>query len=418
VEPSARISVRARIAVGVTLVVALAAATPGAGAPPALKKKEAEAQRILGEVQALDVQLGRLGEQLNGARYELGGIRARERRNAAALATARRQYAVAEHRLEARVVAIYESEPPTTVDAILGATSLSGVLDRIELINAASALDRRIARQAAGLRAKLALRARELTAERSQQAIVVESLAAHQHALDSALGERRTLLSSVQGEVHRLQVQEAATQARLAAAARARLAAEAAQRARLARVARLARAKAKATPPAAPPAPATTVPTTTTTSTATPAPADPAATTTDATTTTAQTVPAPPPPAPSTAGPGHPEAASIGLQYLGVPYVFGGSTPAGFDCSGFVMYVYAKLGISLPHFAAAQYTYGTAVARSDLQPGDLVFFDGLNHVGISLGGNEFVDAPHTGDVVKIESIVGWYADRYVGARRL
>jgi cell wall-associated NlpC family hydrolase len=101
-----------------------------------------------------------------------------------------------------------------------------------------------------------------------------------------------------------------------------------------------------------------------------------------------------------------------------VPYVFGGSTPSGFDCSGLVMYVYAQLGILLPHYAAAQYTLGVAVPRNALQAGDLVFFDNLNHVGIYIGGNEFVDAPHTGDVVKVSPIAGWYAETYVGARRI
>ncbi len=82
------------------------------------------------------------------------------------------------------------------------------------------------------------------------------------------------------------------------------------------------------------------------------------------------------------------------------------------------MYVYAQLGISLPHYAAAQYQMGVPVPRDDLQPGDLVFFDGLNHVGIYIGGNQFVHAPETGDVVKISSLTGWYADNYVGARRI
>ena len=81
------------------------------------------------------------------------------------------------------------------------------------------------------------------------------------------------------------------------------------------------------------------------------------------------------------------------------------------------MYVFAQLGVSLPHYAAAQYGFGTPVARSDLQPGDLVFFDGLSHVGIYIGGGEMVHAPHTGDVVKISPIAE-FGDRYVGARRI
>ena len=83
------------------------------------------------------------------------------------------------------------------------------------------------------------------------------------------------------------------------------------------------------------------------------------------------------------------------------------------------MYVFAQIGISLPHFAAAQYHYGTAVPRDQLEPGDLVFFDGLNHVGIYIGDGQFVHAPHTGDVVRISSLdEAWYSSNYVGARRI
>jgi len=82
------------------------------------------------------------------------------------------------------------------------------------------------------------------------------------------------------------------------------------------------------------------------------------------------------------------------------------------------MYVLAQIGISLPHNAAMQYGYGSPVSRENLQPGDLVFFNGLGHMGLYIGNNQMIHAPHTGDVVKISALVGWYADTYVGARRL
>ena len=104
------------------------------------------------------------------------------------------------------------------------------------------------------------------------------------------------------------------------------------------------------------------------------------------------------------------------MQELGKPYVWGAAGPSYFDCSGLVMYVYAQVGVSLPHNAAAQYGYGSPVSYGDLQPGDLVFFEGLGHVGIYIGGGQFIHAPHTGDVVKISSLSDHGG--YVGARRL
>jgi cell wall-associated NlpC family hydrolase len=112
-------------------------------------------------------------------------------------------------------------------------------------------------------------------------------------------------------------------------------------------------------------------------------------------------------------------AVSIAERYLGVPYVWGGASPSGFDCSGLVMYVYVQLGIDLPHFAAAQFRDGRHVRMDQLRRGDLVFFDDLNHVGIYIGGGRFVHAPHTGDHVRISSLSsGWYAENYDGATRV
>jgi cell wall-associated NlpC family hydrolase len=128
--------------------------------------------------------------------------------------------------------------------------------------------------------------------------------------------------------------------------------------------------------------------------------------------------PSPPSPLPAAPPSRYGGVVGIAMSYLGVPYVYGGASPSGFDCSGFVMYVFGQIGVSLPHNAAAQYGSGTPVDRSQLQPGDLVFFNGLGHVGIYVGGGSFIHSPHTGDVVKISSMTGWYASTYVGARRL
>ena len=106
-------------------------------------------------------------------------------------------------------------------------------------------------------------------------------------------------------------------------------------------------------------------------------------------------------------------------RFLGVRYVYGGSTPrSGFDCSGFVRYVYAHFGVALPHSSYAQFGDGRHVSRRSLRPGDLVFFDAVGHVGIYIGNGRFIHAPHTGTRVSIAKLGGWYSERFSGARRL
>jgi cell wall-associated NlpC family hydrolase len=106
-------------------------------------------------------------------------------------------------------------------------------------------------------------------------------------------------------------------------------------------------------------------------------------------------------------------------QYMGVRYVYGGSSPRyGFDCSGFVRYVYSHFGVSLAHSSFADYVTGHRVGRWQMKPGDLVFFDGAGHVGIYVGHGHFIHAPHTGTVVRISTMAGWYSSRFDGARRI
>ena len=119
------------------------------------------------------------------------------------------------------------------------------------------------------------------------------------------------------------------------------------------------------------------------------------------------------------------QVVNIAKQYLGVNYVYGGTTPNGFDCSGLVQYVYKQMGVSLNRVACDQTAHGTPVNRASLVPGDIVFFHNtskytrINHVGIYVGEGMFIHAPTTGDVVKISSLdTGYYSTTFVTARRI
>ena len=96
----------------------------------------------------------------------------------------------------------------------------------------------------------------------------------------------------------------------------------------------------------------------------------------------------------------------------------GGSSPDGFDCSGFVLYVYSHVGVALPHNAAKQFRYGAPITRERLQPGDVVFFDGLHHAGIYVGDGRFIHARRSGHGVIVSGLdESWYRTRWVGGRR-
>jgi cell wall-associated NlpC family hydrolase len=387
----------------VVVVAALSAAAAGSAAPPEVRSKQAQASRVLTEINGIDAQLGHTVEAWNGARLRLASVELELKTNTAQLALARAEYRRAQRRIAERLVAIYVAGEPDAVDVILGASNVRDLIDGLDTISKVTAQDRRIANQANALKTTLDAHERQLVRARAAQRATLAELSTQRAQIESSLARRRQLLSSIRGQIARIQAAQRAQEARLAAQARARIAreqaqAEAAARARAAQQPALAAAAQAATPSAT---------TTTTTVGTTTAP-----TTTDA-----------PPPIPDTpAAPlpaGHPDAASVAARYLGVPYQWGGATPAGFDCSGLVVWVYAQLGIMLPHFTGALYLLGVPVPRDQLAPGDLVFFDALDHVGIYIGAGQFIHAPHTGDVVRVSTMSsGSYAASYVGARRV
>lgn len=113
---------------------------------------------------------------------------------------------------------------------------------------------------------------------------------------------------------------------------------------------------------------------------------------------------------------------STSMDYIGVPYVFGGTSPYGFDCSGYVQYVFAKAGVSLPRTADVQYEVGTPISTTDLVPGDLVFFStytyGASHVGIYVGEGNFIHASSSQGVTISSLSSAYYSSHYIGSRRI
>jgi peptidoglycan DL-endopeptidase CwlO len=353
-------------------------ATPAIG-DPSIASKQAEAQSVMDQVHQLDASLERAVEAYNFATVKLNKVRADLKANHAQLQVAKHSLTRARETLSARLVSLYRSDGQNdSLSVLLGASSLDDLVNRYNTANRISAQDTHVLSEVTHFEKQVKAQEARLKHAKAQAAALVRERAAERSSIQGQLASRQALLSSIQGEIAQLKAQEAARQAELRRELAARIAAQQQQ------------------------APAQAIAST----------VSPVGSTTDTGGTAGAGVVGPAPP------PTHSSVVAIAERYLGVPYRWGGASPSGFDCSGLVMYVYAQVGVSVPHSSYSQYGMGSPVSRGDLQPGDLVFFDGLGHVGIYVGGNSFIHAPHTGDVVKISSISGWYASTYVGARRI
>jgi cell wall-associated NlpC family hydrolase len=355
-----------RLALVAAVVLASLVAAPGTfGAPAAIESKRSEVAAVLEELRRIDSQLDKAVDAYNLATERLSAIEAEIAATKHRLEIARDANRVAQRRLEARVVALYRAGGGESfLEILLGSGSLDEALDRADAADRISREDQRILEEVRRAREGYRLRADELREARAEQRRVVADRAQRRQDIEGRLADRQRLYDSVREELEQLEAAERERQERLAAEAARQLE-------------------------------------------STPAVSSGSFSSAGGPTTTA--IP----------GSRYGGVVGIALQYLGTPYLWGGASPSGFDCSGFVMFVYAQVGVSLPHNAAAQYGYGVPVPTGQLQPGDLVFFDGLGHNGIYIGGGQFVHSPHTGDVVKISSLYdSWYAATYVGARRI
>ena len=355
------------------LVIALAAAFVAAGSAtgdPSVSAKQAQAQSVMSQIQQLEANLERARNRYEAATQKLHLIEHSLSVNKVALHAARHNLVTSQRSLMQRLVVIYTTrDDQSTLSVILGATSINDLVNRIETVQSVSSQDVAVMNEVIGFKHSVTVHQHALVRAHRSQTQLVQERAAAKARIGSQLGERQRLLSSIKGEIAHLIAMQHARALAQAQAAQAQL--QAAQQQQSLALQGTAVGASASTPDGtvAPPSQ-------------------------------------------------YSGAAGIAMRYLGVPYVWGGASPAGFDCSGLVMYVFAQLGVSLPHYTGAQWNMGVPVARGDLQPGDLVFFDGLGHVGIYIGGGQFIHAPHTGTVVQISSLSGWYAATYVGARRI
>src|SRR5581483_6194143 len=354
-------------------LLACVAAVPALATPPSsrLAAKRAEAQQVLAQVDGLNRSLNRADELLNLANLRLAEVKRDIAENRHELRVAKHNLARSRRTIARRLVTLYTTGGSSTLELILGAKSLDDILNQLDTENRVSSLDAQVIEQVRTYKAAIKVHARRLATERRRVDRLVAMRRRQERAIEVRLGERRRLLSSLDSEIAELVHEQ--QQAELLAAQRARQRVDEAQSVQARTFADAVVGASASTPEGA-----TVVPSS-----------------------------------------GYTGAAGVALSQVGTPYVWAGSSPGGFDCSDLVMWAYAQLGVSLPHSSYALWNVGVPVPRDQLEPGDLVFFDGLGHVGIYVGNGYFVHAPHTGTVVQVSSMdSGSYAGGYVGARRV
>ena len=330
-----------RVLVLVVMVGLLALSGSGlAGAStPAIDKATAEAQALSDLVDRLNRELEAAAEEYNFAQQQFEDTRAAAKKTAAELARATKDLAYAQDWLSRRLVSIYKSGDLGTLDLLLGASSFSDLVTRLDQLKRISERDAELIDQIEAYKTQEADLKTKLDAQLAQQELYKAQAAAAKEQVLAQLEKQKEELKGKEAQIAKLKKAEAARQAKLAAEERARKAFLASR-------------------------------------------------------------------------PG--KVVTLAMQYLGVPYVWGGSSPRGFDCSGLVQYVYAKVGVSLPHSSRMQYGCGRPISRSDLRVGDLVFFySPIQHVGIYIGNGRMINA--TGSQVQISEV---WPSSYRGACRV
>src|SRR4051812_20704428 len=384
---------------GGMVAVVLLALLAGSADADRLADKRAEATRVEGQLAQMDADLSKAIEAYDAAQTRLEATEAAIRENQLELAITKKNLAIAQTDLTQQLVADYRSGSPDTIGVLLGAASISDMLERIDIVKRSSGHTAQLVGKVLTFQKQIETTSVKLAKQQKARQQALADRAARKTAIRQGIAARHDRLASLNGEIRQIIAERAA--AERAAAQRRAEAARAAQQAAAAQ----------------------------------PAQDDPGVGGSssggvetsgggggggggggtsggggDTSGGGGNTIPPPP-------SAGGSSVVAAALSQLGVPYHWAGASPSeGFDCSGLTMWAYAQVGVSLPHNAAAQHGMGTPVSRADLQPGDLVFFNGDNHEGMYIGGGQFVHAPHTGDVVKISNLDGYPG--YNGAVRI
>lgn len=349
------LSIRRRTPVATVLILILVLALAGSAfATPAGDKRE-QARQVKQQIDALDQKVEIAAEAYNEAREKHQALTVEIESTRARIAEQTAVIDELQTSLNARAGSLYRTGRFSFLDVLLGARDFEQFAATWDVLRDINERDAHSIAALEKARAEAEAAREKLATQEAEAKKVVEQMASNKASIETQLAERKRMLSGLEAEIARI---EAAERARAEAAARASVVSRSS-------------VSAAVTP--------------------------------------AQNFPPPTRAARS-------EVVSVATRYLGAPYSWGASGPNSFDCSGFTMFVYRQVGISLPHSSRAQIGSGERVARGDLQPGDLVFFGSpIHHVGIYVGGGQYIHSPRTGDVVKISSLSS--RTNYVGAAR-
>ncbi|MCX6412285.1 MAG: NlpC/P60 family protein [Actinobacteria bacterium] len=346
------------------IVVALIAGfAPGAAHADRLANARAEADQAQADLQVLNDKVAVAAEAYNAAQQQLDETNAKIDENQQVLAATKSNLSVSRRELSTMLVDAYRQGNPDLIAFLLNANSIDSLIDQTRFIQRVTGHAEGVVRDVRRYTSDVKQREQALEEERGIRQSALQDRAAQEASVRETLAARTRLLNSLSTEIQGILAQREAAQ-RAADAARAAQAggilADASAGAGNADLSIGGSVGGGADYSASIPAP----------------------------------------PSSSTGG----SAASVALGQLGTPYVWGGGAPGGFDCSGLIAWAYAQVGISLPHYAAAQYSMGTPVPMDALEPGDLISFHGSGHIGMYIGGGQYVHAPQTGDVVKVSTL--------------